>query len=248
MNAPHVYTRRAVLKSIGAGAALVGLGLRPLHATPHASAPVAAVAPQPFALPPLAYAHDALEPWIDARTMEIHHGRHHQGYINNANQALAGHPDLQALNAEQLLADLEAVPASIRTAVRNNVGGHHNHSLFWRVIGPDGGGDPAGPLAAAIRTEFGSVAGLHEAFGTAAMTRFGSGWAWLSLHDGKLVVHSTPNQDSPLSAGRIPLLGLDVWEHAYYLHYQNRRADYVKGFWSVVNWSQVAANYASAVG
>lgn len=248
MNAPHVYTRRTVLKSIGAGAALVGLGLTPLRAAQAAAKPTAATTPQPFVLPPLAYAHDVLEPWIDARTMEIHHGRHHQAYINNANQALAGHAELQALSAEQLLADLNAVPESVRTSVRNNVGGHHNHSLFWRVITPGGGGEPVGPLATAIRAELGGVAALREAFGAAAMSRFGSGWAWLSLRDGKLVVHSTPNQDSPLMEGGIPLLGLDVWEHAYYLRYQNRRADYVKGFWSVVNWPQVAAHYEAALG
>ncbi|MBW7893542.1 MAG: superoxide dismutase [Opitutaceae bacterium] len=248
MNVPNIYTRRTVLKSIGAGAALVGLGLTPLRAAQAAAKPTVAHTPQPFVLPPLAYAHDALEPWIDVRTMEIHHGRHHQAYIDNANKALAGHAELQALSAEQLLADLNAVPESIRTAVRNNVGGHHNHALFWRVIGPGAGGEPSGSLAAAIRAAFGDVAAMRERFNAAAMTRFGSGWAWLSLDDGKLVVHSTPNQDSPLGEGRIPLLGLDVWEHAYYLRYQNRRADYVKGFWSVVNWTQVAANYKSALG
>lgn len=248
MNVPNVYTRRTVLKSLGAGAALAGLGLSNLRATSGSAAPTTAITPQPFTLPPLVYAHDALEPWIDARTMEIHHGRHHQAYIDNANKALAGHADLHGLSAEQLLADLAAVPESIRTAVRNNVGGHHNHALFWRIIGPDGGGEPQGKLAEAIRTSFGNLATMQEAFGTAAMMRFGSGWAWLSLHDGKLTVHSTPNQDSPLMEGRTPLLGLDVWEHAYYLRYQNRRADYVKGFWAVVNWPQVAVNYEAALG
>lgn len=201
---------------------------------------------QPFTLPPLGYAYDALEPDIDARTMEIHHTKHHQAYINNANHALATHPELKARSAEALLRDLPAVPETIRTAVRNNVGGHVNHSLFWKVIAPGGAAEPVGELGAALPGTFGSVAAFKAKFSDAAMKRFGSGWAWLSLKDGALQVHSTANQDSPWSEGAVPLLGLDVWEHAYYLHYQNRRAEYVDAFWKVLNWTQADAIYRVA--
>ena len=200
----------------------------------------------PYTLPALPYAYNALEPHIDARTMEIHHTKHHQAYINNVNTALADSPLLNK-SVEDLISDLNAVPENVRTAVRNNGGGHANHSLFWTVIGPNAGGTPTGELAAAIDKACGSFDAFKEQFGKAATTRFGSGWAWLSVKaDGSLVVESTANQDSPLSEGRTPILGLDVWEHAYYLHYQNRRPDYTGAFWNVVNWDEVAANLKKA--
>lgn len=198
-----------------------------------------------YSLPPLSYAYNALEPHIDARTMEIHHTKHHQAYITNVNNAIAGSP-LEQKSVEALIADLAAVPENIRGVVRNNGGGHANHTLFWTVIGPNAGGDPTGELAAAIDRDLGGLAKFKEDFAKAAMTRFGSGWAWLSVSGGKLLVESTPNQDSPIMEGRTPLLGLDVWEHAYYLLYQNRRADYVGAFWSVVNWTEVARRFAAA--
>jgi len=201
-----------------------------------------------YTLPDLPYAHDALEPHIDARTMEIHHGKHHQAYINNVNGALEAHPDLAAKSVEDLVSDLAAVPEAIRGAVRNNGGGHANHSLFWTVMGPGGGGEPSGDLAAAINAACGSFDGFKEQFSKAAATRFGSGWAWLSVDGDKVVVESTPNQDTPLSEGRTPILGLDVWEHAYYLNYQNRRPDYVAAFFNVVNWAAVADRLAAAKG
>lgn len=198
-------------------------------------------------LPSLPYPHNALEPHIDARTMEIHHGKHHQGYVNKLNAALEGHSDLQNKSAEDLLKDLNAVPESIRTAVRNNGGGHANHSLFWPCMSPDGGGTPSGDLAAAINSAFGSFDAFKEQFSNAAATRFGSGWGWLCVNsNGGLEVTSTPNQDNPLSDGLTPILGLDVWEHAYYLNYQNRRAAYIDAWWNVVNWDQVAQNYQAA--
>jgi len=198
-------------------------------------------------LPALPYAHNALEPHIDARTMEIHHGKHHQGYVNNLNAALEGHADLQGKSVEDLIKDLNAVPEGIRMAVRNNGGGHANHSLFWPCMSPDGGGEPGGDLAAAITAAFGSFNDFKDQFSKAAATRFSSGWGWLSVNsNGGLVVSSTPNQDNPLSEGLTPILGLDVWEHAYYLNYQNRRPDYVAAWWNVVNWDQVAKNYAAA--
>jgi Fe-Mn family superoxide dismutase len=197
-------------------------------------------------LPPLPYAYDALEPHIDQQTMNIHHNKHHQGYVNNLNKALEGHPDLEAKSVEELLKDLDAVPEGIRTAVRNNGGGHANHSLFWPCMSPDGGGEPDGALAAAINAAFGSFDSFKEQFSQAAMTRFGSGWGWLCVGGGKLVVLSTPNQDNPVSQGMTPILGLDVWEHAYYLKYQNRRAEYVAAWWNVVNWSEVAARFDAA--
>ena len=199
-----------------------------------------------YTLPDLPYAFDALEPHIDARTMEIHHGKHHNAYITNVNAALEGHPELAAKGVEDLIADLDAVPESIRTAVRNNGGGHANHSLFWTVLGP-GGGTPGGDLAAAIDRDLGGFDAFKEKFSTAGATRFGSGWAWLVVKDGKLDVLSTPNQDSPLMTGDgTPILGLDVWEHAYYLNYQNRRPDYIAAFWNVVNWDEVARRCAAA--
>ncbi|MCK9251596.1 MAG: superoxide dismutase [Eubacteriales bacterium] len=195
-------------------------------------------------LPTLNYAYDALEPYIDARTMEIHHTKHHQAYIDKLNAALAGRPELADKPLEALLADLDALPADIRTAVRNHGGGHANHTLFWTVIGPGQGGRPQGDLAAAIDRAFGSFDAFKAQFADAAAGRFGSGWAWLVKDkDGKLSIDSTANQDSPLMAGKTPLLGLDVWEHAYYLKYQNRRPEYIGAFWNIVNWQQVAANY-----
>ena len=199
-----------------------------------------------FTLPALPYAPNALEPHIDAKTMEIHHGKHHQAYINNANAKLEAYPALAAKSVEALISDLASVPEDIRTVIRNNAGGHANHSLFWTVIGPNAGGEPTGDLAAAINSAFGSFATFKEKFAAAATTRFGSGWAWLSFDKGKVVVESTANQDSPLMEGRTPLLGLDVWEHAYYLNYQNRRPDYIGAFWNVVNWTEVARRFAEA--
>ncbi len=198
-------------------------------------------------LPKLNYDYKALEPHIDARTMEIHHTKHHQAYITNALVALEKHAELSDKSAEALIADLSAVPEDIRMAIRNNAGGHANHSLFWTVMGPDAGGQPQGALATAIDAACGSFDAFKEEFETAAKTRFGSGWAWLSRKsDGGLVVTSTPNQDSPLSEGLTPILGLDVWEHAYYLNYQNRRPDYVAAFWNVVNWDEVARRFDAA--
>ncbi len=199
-----------------------------------------------YTLPALPYAFNALEPHIDAKTMEIHHGKHHQAYINNVNTAIAG-TDLEKLSIEDLIKDLSKVPEDKRAAVRNNGGGHANHSLFWTVMGPGAGGAPTGDLAAAINACCGSFDSFKEQFAKAGATRFGSGWAWLSVgKDKKLVVESTANQDSPLMEGRTPILGCDVWEHAYYLHYQNRRPDYITAFWNVVNWDQVGKNYAAA--
>ncbi len=198
-------------------------------------------------LPALQYPHNALEPHIDALTMEIHHGRHHQTYINNLNVALEAHADLQSKSIEDLISDISALPAAIQTAVRNNGGGHANHSLFWDTIGPNGGGAPVGALAAAIDSELGGFDAFKAEFAKAATTRFGSGWAWLSVtKDGKLVVSSTPNQDSPIMEGNTPVLGLDVWEHAYYLNYQNKRPDYIAAFWNVVNWARVNELYEAA--
>jgi Fe-Mn family superoxide dismutase len=197
-----------------------------------------------YKLPGLKYPYDALEPYIDARTMEIHYSKHHQAYIDKVNKALEGHPDLAEKSIEALISDLDAVPDDIKTAVRNNGGGHANHSLFWSVIGPDKGGKPDGKLADAIDRDFGSFDSFMERFADAAATRFGSGWAWLVKDNaGKLQVLSTPNQDSPLMDGKLPLLGLDVWEHAYYLKYQNRRPEYIAAFWNIVDWEQVARNF-----
>ncbi|MBD2864200.1 MULTISPECIES: superoxide dismutase [Paenibacillus] len=198
-------------------------------------------------LPPLPYANNALEPHIDAQTMEIHHDRHHNAYVTNLNAALDKHPELHDKSLEDLIADLNAVPEAIRTAVRNNGGGHANHSLFWTTIGPNAGGQPTGALAAAIESELGGFDKFKETFAAAGATRFGSGWAFLALSaDGKLKVYSLPNQDSPIMEGETPLLGLDVWEHAYYLKYQNKRPDYIAAFWNVVNWDEVGKRYDAA--
>lgn len=199
-----------------------------------------------YSLPELPYTYDALAPHFDAQTMEIHHSKHHQAYINKVNAALEG-TDLADKCIVELLKGLSSVPADIQGAVRNNGGGHANHSLFWTVLSADGGGDPSGDLTDAINAAFGSVDAMREQFNNAAATQFGSGWAWLSVNsDGTLVVESTANQDSPLSAGRTPILGLDVWEHAYYLNYQNRRPDYIAAFWNVVNWVEVARRFTEA--
>jgi Fe-Mn family superoxide dismutase len=197
-------------------------------------------------LPNLPYAFNALEPHIDARTMEIHHGKHHAGYVAKLNGALDAHADLQHKSVEELLAGIHTVPDEIRTAIRNNGGGHANHSLFWTVMSPDGGAEPAGALADAITQAFADVASLKKQFSDAAAGRFGSGWAWLVVSGGKLAVESTPNQDSPIMDGKVPILGLDVWEHAYYLKYQNRRPDYVEAWWNLVNWDEVAKRFDAA--
>jgi Fe-Mn family superoxide dismutase len=202
-----------------------------------------------YELPALPYAHNALEPHIDARTMEIHHGKHHQAYITNANNALKDHPDLEAHSVEDLIKNLNIVPEAIRGVLRNNAGGHANHALFWQTMGPGAGGAPSGDLGAAIDAKWGSFDNFKAEFKKAAVGRFGSGWAWLVVSGGALEIMSTPNQDSPLMpdyGGKTPLLGLDVWEHAYYLNYQNRRPDYIDSWWNVVNWAKVAEMYAAA--
>lgn len=202
----------------------------------------------PFELPPLPYAENALEPHIDAQTMNIHHTKHHGGYVSKLNAALDGHADWASKSIEEILAALDSLPEGIQTAVRNNGGGHANHTLFWQIMSPNGGGEPAGELAAAINSTFGSFASFKEQFATAAAGRFGSGWAWLIVDGGgKLAVMSTPNQDNPISQGLKPILGLDVWEHAYYLKYQNKRPDYIAAWWNVVNWEKVAEFYAGAI-
>ncbi|MEC1261188.1 superoxide dismutase SodA [Bacillus swezeyi] len=199
-----------------------------------------------YKLPELPYAYDALEPHIDKETMNIHHTKHHNTYVTKLNDAVAGKQDLESKSVEELVANLDAVPESIRTAVRNNGGGHANHSLFWTLLSPNGGGAPSGELAEAIDKKFGSFDQFKEDFAAAAAGRFGSGWAWLVVNNRELEITSTPNQDSPLSEGKTPILGLDVWEHAYYLNYQNRRPDYIKAFWNVVNWDEVARLYSEA--
>ena len=198
-----------------------------------------------YELPSLPYAEDALEPHIDARTMGIHHGKHHASYTANLNAAVGG-TELEGKSIEEILGDLSAVPENIRTAVRNNGGGYANHNLFWQIMGPDGGGEPSGALADAINSAFGSFGDFQSAFSAAAATRFGSGWAWLVSDGGAVSVTSTPNQDTPLMEGKTPILGLDVWEHAYYLNYQNRRPDYIAAFFNVINWDKVAELHAAA--
>ena len=199
-----------------------------------------------FELAPLPYAHNALEPHIDTRTMEIHHGKHHAAYVTNLNKALEGQADLQGKSIEELLTSINSLPEGIRNAVRNNGGGHWNHTMFWQVMGPGKGGQPSGELAAAINTAFGSFDSFKEKFNAAGVGRFGSGWAWLIVEKGGAVsIMSTPNQDNPLMEGKTAVLGVDVWEHAYYLNYQNRRADYLAAWWNVVDWDAVAARYAA---
>ena len=198
-----------------------------------------------FELPQLPYAYDALEPHIDKETMNIHHTKHHNAYVTNLNNALQGQDALLSKSVEEVISNLDAVPEAARTAVRNNGGGHANHTLFWQILSPNGGGEPTGELASAINEKFGSFESFKEEFGKAAATRFGSGWAWLAVNNGALEVTSTPNQDSPLMEGKTPILGLDVWEHAYYLKYQNRRPDYISSFWNVVNWDEVSKRYSA---
>lgn len=197
-------------------------------------------------LPELPYASDALEPHIDKETMEIHHGRHHNTYITKLNEALEGHADLQSKSAEELVTDLHSLPDSVKGPVRNNGGGHANHTFFWQIMSPNGGGNPTGAIGSAINDTFGSFDAFKEQFTQAALTRFGSGWAWLVANNGELEVMSTPNQDSPLTEGKTPLLGVDVWEHAYYLKYQNKRPDYVGAFFHVVNWDEVNKRFEAA--
>lgn len=197
-------------------------------------------------LPNLPYAYDALEPHFDKETMNIHHTKHHNTYITNLNAALEGHVELADKSVEELVANLNEVPEAIRTAVRNNGGGHANHTFFWTILSPNGGGQPVGELATAIEAKFGSFDAFKEEFAKAGATRFGSGWAWLVVNNGELEVTSTPNQDSPLTEGKTPVVGLDVWEHAYYLNYQNRRPDYIGAFWNVVDWNAAEKRYQEA--
>jgi len=235
-------TRREALQRTGLAAAIATVGQINLSAADAPAAPTG-----PFTLPKLPYAFDALEPHIDAKTMEIHHDKHHAAYVANLNKAVAGQN--VAKNEIDLIRDLTKVPESIRTAVRNNGGGHVNHTLFWQIMKKNGGGQPKGELAKAIDTMFGSFDKFKDEFTKAATMTFGSGWAWLSVdpaHDGGLVLQNLPNQDSPYSQGRTPILGLDVWEHAYYLKYQNRRPEYVAAFWNVINWDEVASRFETA--
>jgi len=236
-NDPAPVSRRDALKIMGTAVAVTGLGLNQTSAAEAASSTLG------WDLPALGFAYGALEPHIDAKTMEIHHTKHHQAYITNAKKLLADHPEFLARGPEPLVRDLAGVPEAIRTGIRNNAGGHVNHAFFWKIISP---GAPASAprLDAAIAKNFGSAEEFKKQFGDAALKRFGSGWAWLSAKpDGQLQIHSTANQDSPLSDGLVPIIGLDVWEHAYYLHYQNRRTDYVSAFWNVLNWTQAEENY-----
>jgi Fe-Mn family superoxide dismutase len=199
-----------------------------------------------YEVPPLPYPKDALEPYIDALTMEIHHDKHHGAYVANANAALDKHPELQSMTVEELLRNIQRVPEDVRTTLRNNAGGHANHSMFWTIMGPGKGGQPTGALADAIQGTFGSFERFKEQFSQAAASRFGSGWAWLVMQNGKLSIISTANQDNPLMDGLVPVMGLDVWEHSYYLKYQNRRPEYIAAWWNVVNWDEVARRFAAA--
>jgi superoxide dismutase, Fe-Mn family len=247
--------RRKFLKNTGiVGAGLLGAGSAapdPLHARA-ASVPEINLNSEEkhvaYSVPPLSYSFDALEPYIDAKTMEIHHDKHHGAYVTNLNKALEGHADLQAKSLDDLLKGLDSIPENIRNAVRNNGGGHWNHSLFWTLMKKGGAGEPKGDLAAAIISAFGSYAGFQEKFAAAGVGRFGSGWAWLVARDGKLAIESTPNQDTPylLAGGGKAVLALDVWEHAYYLKYQNKRADYIGAWWNVVDWGKAADLFSAA--
>jgi len=242
-----MMTRRQAIKTTTlAGAALATFPGAGAQSFPVQDTDLISTAAAPFTLPPLPYAYDALEPFIDAHTMEIHHDKHHAAYLANLNKTFADHPDLGKKSVEELLKDLNSVPENIRAAVRNNGGGHYNHSLLWLIMKKDGGGEPTGELAKAIDAGFGSFGAFKEQFTKAAMAQFGSGWAWLVLDGKQLKIEHAANQDTPLSAGRTPLLGVDVWEHAYYLKYQNKRADYVSAWWNVVNWDFVAGRYAKA--
>jgi Fe-Mn family superoxide dismutase len=229
-------TRREALSTLGVSALALAAAGRSLDAAAPDQAQAAA---GPYTLPPLPYAFNALEPHIDALTMQIHHDLHHQAYVNNLNTALAGAGAVGQVSLDDLLKNLAVVPQAVRTAVRNNGGGHVNHEQFWTVLAPGAGGPPAGAIADAITGAFGSFDAFKDEFSKAAMGRFGSGWAWLSDEKGKLVIHSTANQDTPSMEGRRAIFGLDVWEHAYYLKYQNRRADYVGAFWNLINWAEI---------
>lgn len=232
-------TRREALQRAGLVAAIATVGTIEINAADPAST-------GPFQLPKLPYAYDALEPHIDAKTMEIHHGKHHAAYVTNLNKAVAGQSNVTK-NEIDLIRDLSKLPENIRTAVRNNGGGHVNHTLFWQILKKNGGGAPKGELAKAIDSKFSNFDGFKEQFTKAATTVFGSGWAWLSVdRSGALVLESLPNQDSPYSQGKTPILGLDVWEHAYYLKYQNRRPEYIAAFWNVINWDEVSSRFAAA--
>jgi Fe-Mn family superoxide dismutase len=239
-----ITRRQAILQGMTLTAGLWA-GTRPAYAQTPPPAPAAPAGP--FKLPALTYPFDALEPHVDARTMEIHHDKHHAAYVANLNKAVAGNASLESKSVEDLVRNLDAVPENLRTAVRNQGGGHYNHTLFWLMMSPKGGGEPKGPLAEAIARKFTGFSGFKDSLSKAAMGQFGSGWAWLTIDGAKeLRIEATPNQDSPLSAGRTPLLGIDVWEHAYYLKYQNRRADYVAAFWNVIDWGFVADRYQKA--
>ncbi len=235
--------RREALKNGVLGVAAVAAVLRPGLVLAQSQTPDG-----PFTLPPLPYPADSLEPHIDAQTMQIHHDRHHAGYVRGLNQAVASTPGLAGRSIENLLAGLNQLPEQVRSAIRNSGGGHYNHTLFWNMLSPRGGGQPTGELASALDTHFGSFDAFQDQLTKAAMGRFGSGWAWLTIGPNhKLVIESTPNQDSTLSGGRTPLLGIDVWEHAYYLKYQNRRADYISAFFKIIHWDYVQERYRSAL-
>lgn len=242
-----MMTRRQAIKStVLAGAALAAIS--PAHAQSSSSSPAGSASGGPFTLPPLPYAYDALEPYIDARTMQIHHDKHHAAYVANLNKAVSGYPELEKKSVEDMLMDLEAIPEKIRTTVRNNGGGDFNHTLFWQMLKKEGG-EPAGALATAIDRAFGSFNAFKEHWTKAASGQFGSGWAWLVIDgDKKLSIEPSANQDSPISHGKHPLLGLDVWEHAYYLKYQNRRPEYVAAFFHVINWDFVSQRYEKFTG
>ena len=241
-----MMTRRQAIKTTALASAAFAT-LPGAIAQPGSSLPVlVSTTPAPFTLPPLPYAYDALEPHIDARTMEIHHDKHHAAYVANLNKAVADYPDLGKLSIEDLMKDLNAAPEKIRTAVRNQGGGHYNHSLFWQMMKKDGGGEPTGDLAKAIDASFGNFGAFKDSLSKAALGQFGSGWAWLVLDGKQLKIEPTANQDTPLIAGHAPLLGVDVWEHAYYLKYQNKRVDYITAWWNVVNWDFVSERYAKA--
>ena len=240
-----MMTRRHAIKTTALATAACAASLSAAKAQQPAPAMAAPAPTGPYTLPPLPYAYDALEPHIDAQTMQIHHDKHHQAYVTNLNKAVAGHSELVGMSVEDLIRNLAIVPAAIRAAVQNNGGGHYNHTLFWQMMRKEDGGKPHGDIAAAIEEKFNGFDGFKTALAAAATGRFGSGWAWLVAGpDKKLAIESTANQDSPLSAGKTPLLGIDVWEHAYYLKYQNRRPDYITAWFNVINWDFVGERYA----
>lgn len=240
--------RRSALKGLGLAAGLAATGTAfEVNSWAQAAAPPPAPAAGPFTLPPLPYGYDALEPYIDTTTMHLHHDKHHATYVDRLNTAVAGHPDLASQKIDDLIANLNSVPEELRTAIRNQGGGHANHSFWWLILSANGGAAPKADLAKDIDSTFGSFAKFQDGFSKAAASVFGSGWAWLTLtHEGKLQIETSANQDSPLSNGRTPILGLDVWEHAYYLKYQNRRPEYVGAFYHIVNWEWVSGHYADA--